>query len=203
MQNDVVSDAYPREKTLANINELVNRARESGTPVVWVQHSDEEMESGSTGWQIVPELAPQPGEPVIQKIYGDSFEGTTLERVLAAAAAVVGRLVVSGAQSDACVRSTVHGAFTRGYDVTQWGAPAPESAISHLNLYWQCQGAPGRTAAVTTAEDVVFGTELPVPTVDAPPRRCGSHASPGRCDVPVRVRNPDPGVGRASRRPPR
>ncbi|GAA5226420.1 cysteine hydrolase family protein [Paeniglutamicibacter antarcticus] len=168
MQNDVVSDAYRREETLANINALVDRARESGTPVVWVQHSDAEMETGSTGWQIVPELAPQPGEPVIQKIYGDSFEDTTLEEVLAAAGA--GRLVVSGAQSDACIRSTVHGAFTRGYDVTlvsdahttsdmtQWGAPAPESAISHINLYWQFQGAPGRTAAVTTAEDVVFGT---------------------------------------------
>ena len=30
----------------------------------------------------------------------------------------VGRLVVTGAQTDACVRSTLHGAFVRGYDVT-------------------------------------------------------------------------------------
>ncbi|MDO5743784.1 MAG: isochorismatase family protein, partial [Micrococcaceae bacterium] len=92
---------------------------------------------------------------------------TTLEEVLATAG--VGRLVVSGAESDACVRSTVHGAFTRGYDVTlvsdahttsdmtQWGAPAPEVAISHINLYWQFQGAPGRTAAVTTTAEVAFG----------------------------------------------
>lgn len=167
MQNDVVSDAYRRDETVGNIKDLVNRARESGTPVVWVQHSDEEMETGTTGWQIVPELAPRAGEAVIQKIYGDSFEDTTLEEVLATAG--VGRLVVSGAESDACVRSTVHGAFTRGYDVTlvsdahttsdmtQWGAPAPEVAISHINLYWQFQGAPGRTAAVTTTAEVAFG----------------------------------------------
>jgi isochorismate hydrolase len=84
------------------------------------------------------------------------------------AAAGVARLVVSGAESDACIRSTVHGAFTRGYDVTlvsdahttsdmtQWGAPPPEVAIAHINLYWQFQGAPGRTAAVATTQDVDF-----------------------------------------------
>ena len=166
-QNDVVGDAYLREETLGNINALVERARESGTPVVWVQHSDEEMEKGSAEWEIVPELSPGADEPVIHKIYGDSFEATNLEEVLSAAG--VGRLVVSGAQSDACIRSTAHGAFTRGYDVTlvsdahttsdmtQWGAPPPEVAIAHINLYWQFQGAPGRTASVATTQDVVFG----------------------------------------------
>ena len=165
-QNDVVGDAYQREETLANINALVVRARESGAEVVWVQHSDEEMEKGSAAWDIVPELSPAADEPVIHKIYGDSFEATNLEEVLSSAG--VGRLVVSGAQSDACIRSTVHGAFTRGYDVTlvsdahttsdmtQWGAPPPEVAIAHINLYWQFQGAPERTAAVTAAQDVDF-----------------------------------------------
>lgn len=167
VQNDVVANAHLREETLGNINALVSRARESGAPVVWVQHSDEEMEQGSDAWQIVPELSPAAGEPVIHKIYGDSFEATNLEEVLSTAG--VGRLVVSGAESDACIRSTVHGAFTRGYDVTlvsdahttsdmtQWGAPPPEVAIAHINLYWQFQGAPERTAAVTSTQDVNFG----------------------------------------------
>ncbi|MBV1778782.1 isochorismatase family protein [Paeniglutamicibacter sp. ABSL32-1] len=167
VQNDVVANAHLREETLGNIKALVSRARESGAPVVWVQHSDEEMEQGSDAWQIVPELSPAAGEPVIHKIYGDSFEATNLEEVLSAAG--VGRLVVSGAESDACIRSTVHGAFTRGYDVTlvsdahttsdmtQWGAPPPEVAIAHINLYWQFQGAPERTAAVTSTQDVDFG----------------------------------------------
>ena len=99
--------------------------------------------------------------------YGDSFEATDLEDVLAAAG--VGRLVVAGAQTDACIRSTIHGAFARGYDVTlvadahttedlsQWGAPPPELVIAHTNLYWHNQGAPGRQAAVTPTEEVVFG----------------------------------------------
>lgn len=167
VQNNVVAQAYHREQTIENINELVGRARQAGTPVVWIQHSDEEMEKGSAGWNIVPELAPASGEPVIHKIYGDSFEGTDLGEVLEKAR--VGRLVVSGADSDACIRSTVHGAFTRGYDVTlvsdahttsdmtEWGAPAPEVAIAHINLYWQFQGAPGRTAAVATTAEVNLG----------------------------------------------
>jgi nicotinamidase-related amidase len=166
VQNDVVGDAYHREETIDNINALVGKARTANIPVIWVQHSDEEMEIGSQGWEIVPELTPEAGEPVIQKIYGDAFEATDLDAVLAGAG--VGKLVVSGAQSDACIRSTAHGAFTRGYDVTlvsdahttsdmtEWGAPAPEVAISHINLYWQFQGAPGRTAAVISTQDVDF-----------------------------------------------
>jgi nicotinamidase-related amidase len=102
----------------------------------------------------------------VDKAFGDSFEGTDLEDVLRAAG--VGRLIVAGAQTDACIRSTIHGAFARGYDVTlvadahttedhsAWGAPAPEKVIAHTNLYWQFQEAPGRTAAVTETKDVRF-----------------------------------------------
>jgi isochorismate hydrolase len=85
------------------------------------------------------------------------------------ARAGVGHLVVAGAQTDACIRSTIHGAFTRGYDVTlvgdahttedqsDWGAPPPDKVIAHTNLYWRFQDAPGRTAAVTETKDVTFG----------------------------------------------
>ena len=80
----------------------------------------------------------------------------------------VGRLVVTGAQTDECIRSTIHGAFTRGYDVTlvgdahttedlsEWGAPPPDKVIAHTNLYWQNHAAPGRTAAVAETKDVTF-----------------------------------------------
>jgi isochorismate hydrolase len=103
---------------------------------------------------------------LVPKLYGDSFEATDLEDILAAAG--VGRLVVTGAQTDACIRSTLHGAFTRGYDVTlvsdahttedlsAWGAPAPAGVIAHTNLYWDHQSAPGRTAAVVPTEAVSF-----------------------------------------------
>lgn len=166
VQNGVVSEAYQRDAVVANIGTLVGRARDEGVPVVWVQHSDDELARGSEAWQYVPELARQESEPLVHKSHGDSFEGTDLEQVLAAAG--VGSLVVTGAESDACIRSTIHGAFTRGYDVTlvgdahttgdksDWGAPKPDVVIAHTNLYWQYQSAPGRTAGVTETKDVTF-----------------------------------------------
>jgi hypothetical protein len=132
--------------------------------VVWVQHSDEQLAKGSAGWEYVPELVPADGEPLVHKRFGDSFEDTDLEAVLAASG--VGRLVVAGAQTDACIRSTIHGALVRGYDVTlvadghttedlsAWGAPPPEQVIAHTNLYWGFQSAPGRAAEVADAAQV-------------------------------------------------
>jgi nicotinamidase-related amidase len=167
VQNGVVADAHQRDAVVANISTLVDKAREEGVPIVWVQHSDEGMEKGCDAWEYVPELARQASEPLVHKTFGDSFEDTDLEEVLAEAG--VGRLVVTGAQTDACVRSTIHGAFARGYDVTlvgdahttedqsAWGAPPPDKVITHTNLYWQYQSAPGRTAGVTETKDVTFG----------------------------------------------
>jgi nicotinamidase-related amidase len=169
VQNGVVEAAVDRAGVVARIDGLVRRARTHEVPVVWVQHSsDDELVWGSEPWQVVSELDPSDDETVVHKRYGDSFEGTDLETVLAAAG--VGHLVVTGAESDACVRSTIHGAFTRGYDVTlvadahttgdksDWGAPPPADVIAHTNLYWRFQEAPGRRAAVVDAADVAFST---------------------------------------------
>ncbi|WP_433657750.1 cysteine hydrolase family protein [Nocardia sp. CA-128927] len=166
VQNGVVADAYERDAVVATIAELVDKAREQGVPVVWVQHNSEELVRGSDDWAYVPELSRLDSAPLVHKMFGDSFEDTDLEEVLAKAG--VGRLVVSGAETDACIRSTIHGAFARGYDVTlvgdahttfdksQWGAPPPEQVIAHTNLYWRFQTAPHRTAGVENAADVKF-----------------------------------------------
>ena len=163
VQNGVVANAYEREHVVGNIAALVDQARQQNVPVIWVQHEDEQLHNGSEAWQIVPQLVPGDGEAVVAKHYGDAFEETPLEMLLLDIG--VGHLFVAGAQTDACIRSTLHGALTRGYDVTlvgdahttedlsQWGAPPPEQVIAHTNLYWKYQTAPGRTAAVVnTAE---------------------------------------------------
>ena len=167
VQNGVVEGAHERDAVVANVGSLVDKARSEHVPVVWVQHSSDELEKGSDNWRIVPELSPADAEPLIHKNYGDSFEDTDLESVLSDLA--VGRLVVVGAQSDACVRSTLHGAFVRGYDATlvgdahttedlsQWGAPPPDQVIAHTNLYWKFQTAPGREAGTVETKDVNFG----------------------------------------------
>jgi nicotinamidase-related amidase len=168
VQNGVVGGAHRRDAVVANIGSLVKKARREDVPVVWVQHSDDQMARGSDEWRIVPELTPDDAEPLIQKNFGDSFEETELEAVLATLG--VGRLIVTGAQTDVCIRSTLHGAFVRGYDamlvgdahttedLTQWGAPPPDQVIAHTNLYWKYQEAPGRTAGTVETKDVDFAS---------------------------------------------
>jgi len=166
VQNGVVGGAHARDSVVANVGSVVDKARDADVPVVWVQHASDGLQPGSEEWQIVPELSPGDGEPHVDKRYPDSFEETSLESVLSDLG--VGRLVVVGAQTDECVRSTLHGALVRGYDATlvsdahttedlsPWGAPPPELVIAHTNLYWGNHEAPGRTAGTVAAQDVDF-----------------------------------------------
>jgi nicotinamidase-related amidase len=167
VQNGVMSGAHNRDAVIANVGRLVDRARTEGVPVIWVQHSDDQnLIPDSDSWRYVPELVRRDTEPVVHKRYGDSFEDTDLEDRLAERG--VGRLVVAGAQTDECIRSTIHGGFTRGYDVTlvgdahttedlsSYGAPAPDLVIAHTNLYWKYHAAPGRAAGTVPTDEVKF-----------------------------------------------
>jgi nicotinamidase-related amidase len=167
VQRDVMKDAHERDGVIANINTVLDRAREARVAVIWVQHADEGLPEGSDGWQYVDELQRREAEPLIHKHFGDSFEETELEAVLAEQK--VGRLVVAGAQTDACIRSTLHGALFRGYDTTlvgdahttddpsRWGAPLNAAqVIAHTNLYWDDTAAPGRTGSVVPTAQVDF-----------------------------------------------
>src|SRR4249919_99059 len=150
-----------------DVGGLVEKARRERVPVVWVQHSDERLVQGSDDWRIVPELSPDDAEPLVEKHYADAFEDSTLEIALSGLG--VGRLVVVGAQTDECIRSTLHGALVRGYDATlvsdahttedqtPWGAPPPDQVVAHTNLYWSDHTAPGRTAGTVETKDVDFG----------------------------------------------
>ncbi|MEV0720605.1 isochorismatase family protein [Asanoa sp. NPDC050611] len=166
VQNGVVAKAHERDAVVANIGTVVEKARQAGTPVIWVQQTDEHLAEGSDDWQIVPALTPGATEPRITKEYADSFEETALETTLAGLG--VGTLVVVGAQTDECIRSTLHGAVVRGYDailvsdahttedLSEWGAPPPDLVIAHTNLYWGDHQAPGRTAGTVATKEVDF-----------------------------------------------
>jgi nicotinamidase-related amidase len=166
VQNDIVGGAHDRDNVVANIATLVDKARAADVDVVWVQHNGDDLPRDSEGWQYVPELVRNESEPLVHKTYADSFEDTDLESVLAARD--IGRLFVSGAQTDECIRSTLHGAIARGYDATlvgdahttedlsPYGAPTPDKVIAHTNLYWGNHRAPGRTAGTVTTADVEF-----------------------------------------------
>ncbi|HEV8459092.1 MAG TPA: cysteine hydrolase family protein [Gaiellaceae bacterium] len=166
VQNGVMAGAHDRDAVIANISTLVDKARAEDVPVIWVQHSSRELERGSETWEFVPELDLGESEPVVHKTYGDSFEDTDLEEQLAERG--IGRLVIAGAQTDECIRSTLHGAVVRGYDATlvsdahttedlsEWGAPTPDKVISHTNMYWEGHRAPGRNGGIVSTADVSF-----------------------------------------------
>jgi nicotinamidase-related amidase len=166
VQNGAVNHAHDRDRVVANIATLVDRARAASVAVVWVQDHSGELTQGSEPWRYVPELVRRDDEPLVHKAYPDSFEETDLEAVLAGRG--IGRLVVAAAQTDQCIRSTLHGAITRGYDatlvadahttedLTAYGAPSPDQVIAHTNLYWRHHTAPGRMAGTVDTADVEF-----------------------------------------------
>ena len=167
MQNGVVANAFERDRVIANIRTLVGRARAEDVPVVWVQHSDDNLAKGSEEWEYVPELERLDSEPLVHKTYPDAFEATELEGLLAERG--VGRLVLAGAQTEECVRATLHSALVRGYDATlvadahttedlrEWGFPvSPEQSIAYTNTYWSWAVAPGRAGSVAPTAEVDF-----------------------------------------------
>ena len=166
VQKGVVAQAYERDRVIANIQHLVEHARREHVPVIWVQHSDEGLARDTPEWEYVEELERRDDEPLVHKSYGDSFEATDLEDLLVQRR--VGRVVISGAQTDACIRSTLHGALVRGYDtvlvsdahttedLSAYGAPGPDLVIAHTNLYWDGQRAPGRQGSTAVTDKVDF-----------------------------------------------
>lgn len=79
-----MAGAHDRDAVIANIDTLIGKARAQDVPVIWVQHSDgHELRRDSEAWQYVPELMRPDDEPLVHKLYGDSFEDTDLEALLA------------------------------------------------------------------------------------------------------------------------
>jgi nicotinamidase-related amidase len=170
VQAGVVSDAWDAPRIVGNVSHAVERARAQGVPVIWVQHSDQDLVHGSPQWQWAPELAPADGEPLIHKHFNSSFEETVLEEELARRGAT--HIVLAGAATNWCIRATAYGALERGYDLTlvkdahttgtmELGDGTRIEAatvVRELNIAMTYLGYPGRTNGTATAAEVDFAT---------------------------------------------
>lgn len=167
VQVDVVKDAFERDSKVANMVLAVGKARAAATPVIWVRHSASDLPLHSQGWEIVPELNPLPNEPIVEKLYGSSFEATNLEEILKDLK--VSHLYICGAQSNNCVRHTSHAALERGYDITliadahttsgfEWNGFIVDAArtIDEQNTNLMGCELPGRSASVLPIAEIDF-----------------------------------------------
>jgi nicotinamidase-related amidase len=152
VQNGVVEGAYRRDEVIQNIASAAAKARAAGIAVIWVQHSDEELVIDSAEWQIVSELTPLNGEPLVRKTFRSSFEGTNLEDILASLH--VGHLVACGAQTNNCMRHTAHDALAKGYDVTL-------IADAHTTTSFEWAGMSVSAQAVVEEQNLNFNEDLP------------------------------------------
>jgi len=168
VQVGVVRDAWDAPRIVRNVATAVDKARQAGVPVIWVQHADEELVHGSPDWQLPPELAPVEGERRIDKHYNSSFEETNLDAMLAELG--VSRVVLAGAATNWCIRATAYGALDRGYDLTLIsdahttgtieleGGAVIEAAdiIRELNIGMTWVSYPGRTSGTVATAGVEF-----------------------------------------------
>jgi nicotinamidase-related amidase len=101
-----------------HIARLLDAWRETGRPIIYVQHlsrlPDSPLRPSQPGADIKDEIRPRPGEPVIQKSVSSAFIGTTLEADLRARGC--GTLVVTGMQTNLCVSTTARMAGNLGFE---------------------------------------------------------------------------------------
>ena len=116
VQVGVMRNAWDSPRIIKNIGVVVEKARKSNVPVIWVQHSDAELVYNSPDWKLVPELSPAEDEIRINKQFNSSFEQTPLEKTLAWLG--VTHIVLVGAATNWCIRASAYGALDCGYDFT-------------------------------------------------------------------------------------
>lgn len=111
---------YQADNLIQNILTLVDKAHQSDTPIVYIQHNDDKhLIKDTLNWQLHPRLQPKPQDLHVFKEHGNAFEQTNLGDLLAAAN--VGRIVIAGLVTNGCVKSTCLGGLKEGYQVVLAG----------------------------------------------------------------------------------
>jgi nicotinamidase-related amidase len=168
-QVGVLSSIWEPHRVVRNLERLVANARSAGAPVIWIQHSDNgELKFGSEAWKLAPSFSPDSAEIVVQKKYNSAFAATDLDQKLRALG--VSRIVLAGALTNWCIRSTAYAAVDRGYDLAlvsdahstealklpSGNAVSAESIVTELNTVFQWVSVPNVRTEVKKTDDIAF-----------------------------------------------
>ena len=168
LQVGVMQNAWDAQRVIKNGAIAVEKARRQDVPVIWMQHSDDELVEGSPDWQLVPDLSPAEGEMRLEKGFNSSFEQTSLEKSLEQLGAT--HIVLAGAATNWCIRATAYAALDRGYDLTLIrDAHTTEtielengvrieaaSIVRELNIAMTWLSYPGRSNSTASVEELEY-----------------------------------------------
>jgi nicotinamidase-related amidase len=155
--------AFEPERLLTHLKTLIDHARSSGVPVIYVQHNEDpqwggSLVAGQPGHAIHPSIAPKTGDAIIQKWNPSAFMDTNLQQILQEKG--IKQLVLSGMQTEMCVDSTCRDAYGRGYKVTiandahstmDNGVLTADQIINHTNATLR------NFAKIMPTEEITFG----------------------------------------------
>lgn len=163
VQKGIVNDkTFRKDAFLAAVRSLLDAARKKGVPVLYVRHDDGEGEALSPGhdaWNIADEVAPLPGEAVVDKRRNSAFFETDLQDRLNRLGA--GTLVLAGMMCEYCLDATVKSAFERGYslvvppEANTTSAPAGDIPAETLHRFYNFTVWNRRFASVVPVDEAI------------------------------------------------
>lgn len=140
----VENNPYLANQMIQVINDAIQLFKSKKLPIIFVQHTDEELVFESKGWQISSLLDVTDNDIKVQKNYNSIFKATELEAMLQAND--IDTLVMCGMQCEFCVDTSIKVAFEKGYNVqvikdsvsTFDSDLSAKQIIDHYMHIWSC-----------------------------------------------------------------
>lgn len=173
---------YTREGHRADLSDLPSqklfRSRAAGAEIGSCGPLGRLLIRGEAGWDIVPELMPAEGEPVIDKPGFGAFYATDLDRILATRG--IRHLLLCGVTTDVCVHSTLREAIERGFEpLLVTDCCAATNSSNHLAAIETICSEGGIFGAVASCAAVISGIDAEMKNAV----QAGGHVRPVRADV--------------------
>ena len=149
------------------LKKLLDAARETGVAVVYATDAHTPADTELAKWpphamkgtwqaEIVPDIAPKPGDLVIDKTTYSPFVSTDIDAELRRRG--ITRLYITGLHTDCCARHTAGDAFQRGYDLV-WVSDAMQAFTNEAHVqgleYFKTWYVTDAVAQIKTADQVV------------------------------------------------